>query len=104
MQRVQSPEAQQGKTPNAESLGETLLVVCGDDEAAQYEKEVDEQVTVRNQAELVQVAVHRWHQVVERHQACGEAAPAVEGLKPFHARAACASRPARRGPLAWQGA
>jgi hypothetical protein len=50
------------------------------------------------------VAVHRWHQVVERHQARGEAAPAVEGLKPFYARAACASRPARRGPLAWRGA
>jgi hypothetical protein len=49
------------------------------------------------------VAVHRWHQVIERDQARGDAAPAVEGLKPFHAISA--SRCGRLGALAaWRGA
>src|SRR5438270_10431529 len=57
VQRVYPPEAQQCKTPSAESLGKALLVICRDDEPAQHEKEVDEEVTVRNQSQLVQVAV-----------------------------------------------
>src|SRR5436309_15540355 len=83
VQWVQPAETKQCKTPDAESFDKTLLVVRRDDEPAQHEKEVDKQITVPQQRDIGKVAVGPSSEMIERHEARRDPAPAVEHIKAF---------------------
>ena len=57
MEGVQSSQPQEKKPPHAKTLEQPLLVVCGDDKAAQDEKEIDEKPGVAQERHIVQMAV-----------------------------------------------
>src|SRR5207249_2236149 len=82
MEGVQSSQPQEKKPPHAKTLEQPLLVVCRDDKAAQDEKEIDEKPGVAQERHIVQMAVGV--QMEQRHQACGDTAPAVEHHESSH--------------------
>lgn len=76
MQGIETPDAQKHEAPDAESAGDALLVRRSDDEAAQHEEEIHEQVSVANERKLLDMAVGA--DVHQRHHAGGDAAPAIQ--------------------------
>src|SRR6267378_6004914 len=57
MKGIQPAQPQQEKPSHAETVEQSLLVVRGDDKAAQHEKEIDEKPRVAQERHIVQVAV-----------------------------------------------
>src|SRR5205809_6739469 len=82
MKGIEPAQPQQEKPSYAEALEQPLLVVRGDDKPAQHEKEIDEKPGVAQERHAVEVAVGV--QMEQRHQACGDAAPAVQHHESSH--------------------
>ena len=57
MKGIESAQPQQEKPPHAKTVEQPLLIVCGDDEAAQHEKKIDEKPGVAQERDAVQMAV-----------------------------------------------
>ena len=57
MERIQPAQPQQEKPSHAKTLEQPLLVVRGDDKAAQHKKEIDEKPGVAQERDAVQMAV-----------------------------------------------
>src|SRR5712664_1449264 len=84
MEGVQPSQPQEKKSSYAEAVEQSLLVVRGDDKAAQHEKEIDEKPGVAQERHAVQMAVGV--QMEQRHQARGDTAPTVQYHESFHVR------------------
>src|SRR5712671_6396685 len=84
MEGVQPSQPQEKKPSDPEAVAQSLLVVRGDDKAAQDEKEIDEKPGVAQERYSVQMAVGV--EVEEGHQARGDSAPAVQYHESFHVR------------------
>ncbi len=76
MERIQPAQPQQEKPPYSKAIEQSLLVVRGDDEAAQNEKEIDEKPGVAQERHPVQVAVGV--EMEQSHQASRDTAPTVQ--------------------------
>lgn len=77
VERPQSGEAAHHHHPGIGHRGEPVDIGIGDDEAAQDEEEVDEQVGVADEGHLLDVAHGR--EMVERDEQRADPAPSVEG-------------------------
>jgi len=84
MERIQPAQPQQKKPPYAKSIEQSLLVVRGDDEAAQHKKEIDEKPGVAQERHAVQMAVGV--EMEQSHQARGDTAPTVQYQESLHVR------------------
>jgi len=57
MKRIEPPQSQQNKPSHSETIQQSLLVVRGDDKAAQHKKEIDEKPGVAQKWRSMQMAV-----------------------------------------------
>src|SRR5260221_3193224 len=87
MEGVQSSQPQEKKPSHPEAVAQSLLVVRGDDKAAQDEKEIDEEPGVAQEGHGVQMAVGV--QMEQGHQARSDAAPTIQYQESSHVRSEC---------------
>ena len=84
MEGVQPSQPQEKKPSHPEAVAQSLLVVRGDDKAAQDEEKIDEKPGVAQERHSVQMAVGV--QMEQGHQARSDSAPAVQYHESFHVR------------------
>src|SRR5437762_1928839 len=84
MEGVQPSQPQKKKPSHPEAVAQSLLVVRGDDKAAQDEEKIDEKPGVAQERHSVQMAVGV--QMEQGHQARSDSAPAVQYHESFHVR------------------
>src|SRR5262245_51164660 len=101
MERVQPSQPQDEKPTRAEAVEQALLVVRGDDEAAEHEKEVDEEPRIAQERHAVYMTVGV--EMEQSHQAGGDAAPAVQYDESSRVRHAATMTGAKdtRGAPSW---
>src|SRR5258706_4437493 len=87
MERIQPSQPQEKKPSDPEAVAQSLLVVRGDDKAAQDEKEIDEEPGVAQEGHAVQMAVGV--QMEQGHQARSDAAPTIQYQESSHVRSEC---------------
>src|SRR5438477_4298252 len=76
MEGVQPSQPQKKKPSHPEAVAQSLLVVRGDDKAAQDEEKIDEKPGVAQERHSVQMAVGV--QMEQGHQARSDSAPAIQ--------------------------